>query len=303
MATARLWLKRLRRLGEAKLPVAVVGGDHRAGAQPRLHAVLVAAGNQHRGFEQAPLNFGDGGQRDFDRQHVIEDMIVPQIGVGEHIIADALGRSQAAAMADHQPDLGPKHRDVVADRLRVRRADADVHQGDPDVPVGDQVIGRHLVPAPRTRGDLRLGVRRMLAVVIAAGNGQRRVRAVRPAQLVDREAHELVDVADVVGEQDEVLEMVGVGAGVVLQPRKAEVGARAVEQRQRPGVANRIVPDAVGDLVADMRQLVGREPARQIGGRHLVEIDAASVEHIGIGNFAAAFADRDFDPIVLDQML
>ena len=36
MATARLWLKRKRRRTEAKLPVAVVGGDHGAGPQALL---------------------------------------------------------------------------------------------------------------------------------------------------------------------------------------------------------------------------------------------------------------------------
>ena len=81
-----------------------------------------------------------------------------KIGVGEHIIADALARSQAAAMADHQPHFGPQHRDMVADRLRVRRTDADVDQGDPDAPVGHQMVGRHLVPPPCARSDLRLGV-------------------------------------------------------------------------------------------------------------------------------------------------
>ena len=177
-----------------------------------------------------------------------------KISVGEHIVADALGRAKAAAMADHQPHFGPQHRDVVADRLRVRRADADVDQGDPDAAIGDQMVGRHLVPPPRARRDLRFRIGQMLAVVIAAGHRQAGVGAVLAAQLVDREADELVDVADVVGEQDEVLEMVGIGARVMLEPGEAEIGARAVEQGQRPRVADRIVPDAVGNLVADVRR-------------------------------------------------
>ena len=57
-------------------------------------------------------------------------MVVAQISVGEHIVADRLAGAQAAAMADHQPGLGPHHREMVADRLGVGRADADIDQGD-----------------------------------------------------------------------------------------------------------------------------------------------------------------------------
>jgi hypothetical protein len=34
-------------------------------------------------------------------------MIVAQVSVGEHIVADSLARPKPASMADHQPRLGP----------------------------------------------------------------------------------------------------------------------------------------------------------------------------------------------------
>jgi hypothetical protein len=60
--------------------------------------------------------------------------------------------------------------------------------------------------------------------------------------------------------------MLGRRAGIVAQPRQAEVGARPVEQRERARAWRRMVPGAVGDLVADVDELGGREPAAELGG-------------------------------------
>src|SRR3546814_8304128 len=57
-------------------------------------------------------------------------MVVAKIGVREHIVADTLAGAQPAAMADHQPRLRTQHREMVADRLGVRRTDADVDERD-----------------------------------------------------------------------------------------------------------------------------------------------------------------------------
>src|SRR3546814_7237314 len=72
--------------------------------------------------------------------HLIEDMLVAEVSVGEHIVADPLAGAQPAAMADHQPRFGPQHGEMVADRLGVRRADADVDQADAAAARRDQVI-------------------------------------------------------------------------------------------------------------------------------------------------------------------
>ena len=114
----------------AQLPVAVVGGDHRAGAQPRLQRVAALAGDDLGRALQRQLDLGDRRDRDLRRQDVVQHMVVAQIGVGQHIVADGLGGPQAAAVADHQPGLGAQHRQVVGDGLGVGGADADVDQAD-----------------------------------------------------------------------------------------------------------------------------------------------------------------------------
>ena len=100
------------------------------------------------------------------------DMVVAQIGVGEDIVADRLARPQAAAMADHQPDLGPHHREMVADRLGVGRADADIDQGDALAARRDQVVGGHLVPPPAALGDRASASGVSLVTKTPPGGGQ-----------------------------------------------------------------------------------------------------------------------------------
>ena len=158
--------------------------------------------------------------------------------------------------------------------------------------------------APASRRDLRFGIDQFARFEQPAGDRQRAVRRVGLAQFVDRETDEFVDVADIVGEQDEMLEMLGRGAGVMLEPRQAEVGARGVEQRQRAGRVDREVPAAVGDLVADVDQLGRGEPARQFGRGDPAELQIlAGVEHVGEGDFARRMADRDAHRIIADEMV
>ena len=85
-------------------------------------------------------------------------MVVAQIGMGQHIVADPLAGAQAAAMADHQPGFGADNGQVVADRLGVGRADTDVDKGDAAAIRRDQMIGRHLMLAPGAVGDHLRGI-------------------------------------------------------------------------------------------------------------------------------------------------
>jgi hypothetical protein len=130
-------------------------------------------------------------------------VILAQVGMGQHEVAQPLRIAQPRAMADHQPGMRAQHRDVVGRRLGVRGADADVDQRDALAVRALEVIGRHL----RQLGGMRerlvgvgdLGVAGATKAVAAGRIGQRRAG----------EGLELVDVELVVGEQDVVLEMLG----------------------------------------------------------------------------------------------
>ena len=191
-------------------------------------------------------------------------MIIAQIGMREYIVADALRRAQATAMADHQPCFGPHDRHMIGNRLGVRRADTDVDQRNPAAILCAQMPRRHLVPPPCAVGDRRLWVLRVSINNDPACTRQMRVIAVA-LQLLDGPAGEFIDIAVVVGEEDIFLDVFGRGACVVAQPSEREIGAQPVEQRQRARRAfcpkNTSAENAVGNLVADMGKLGGRKPA------------------------------------------
>jgi hypothetical protein len=87
-ATARLWLKRW--LGPAvrqQLPVAVVGGGHRAGAHDALE--LVAGQPRHLGHRllQRHLHLGQRRDRHPQRQLLVEHVVLAHIAVRQHVVA------------------------------------------------------------------------------------------------------------------------------------------------------------------------------------------------------------------------
>jgi len=146
-----------------------------------------------------------------------------------------------------------KHGDVVGDGLRIGRPDADVDHRDAAAAASNQVIGRHL-RQPRRRGAefvAGLGRHAGRALDHVAGFDERfvaRCSADARHRFVPQ-PHELVDVELVVREQHEVLEVLGVGAGVVAQPVQRVVDPRRGEQRERHRLARpgdeRAVRDAV----------------------------------------------------------
>src|SRR3546814_13992009 len=93
------------------------------------------------------------------------------------------------------------------------------------------MIGGHLVAPPRAVGDERARVGTGLVDIETRGPRERGVAAL--ADLRPRPGDEFVDIAVIVGEQYVALEMLGRGAGIVAQPREAEIGAQRVEQRER----------------------------------------------------------------------
>ncbi len=229
-------------------------------------------------------------------------MIVAQIGVGEHIVADRLAGAQPAAMADHQPRLGAQHREMVADRLGVGRADADVDQRHPRAVRPDQMIGGHLDLAPIAVGDRAFGIGGLARHQHPARDRQRLVRAVGFGEFGQRPGDELVDVADIVGEQDVGPEILRRRPRIMLEPRQREIDARTLEQRQRPRRVLGKGEQPVGDLVADVGQPHAREDAREFGRLHAVERQfVGAVEHVGIGDLLSRPADRDAHPVVAHQ--
>ena len=177
---------------------------------------------------------GDGDAR---REDVVEDPVVAHVAGRQDEVADLLVVPEARAVADHEDGVGAEDGDVVGDRLGVRRADADVDEGQA-CGAGELVVPRrHLDAASgadgaRVAGAERLGVhlvvreedvplealRRRAGVVLEAVEGE-----VDP---LGAEEEELL-LAEVPGVLVEALEEGGVverDAG----PRAADGDARAV---------------------------------------------------------------------------
>jgi hypothetical protein len=190
----------------------------------------------------------------------------------QHIVAQRLRAPQPRAMADHQPAMRAEHRQVIRDRLGVGRADADIDHRDPVAACALQVIGGHLRQLRRI-GPVRFGagagdhfarLDQFLETVLAQH---------RPAIL-----HEAVDIALVVREQDEGLNMRRRRPRIVAQPRQREIRAQRVEQRQRAGLPGARGARAVGDRIVDPAQFRQREhvlqPRRVLGD----EVDHAALD-------------------------
>ena len=122
-------------------------------------------------------------------------------------------------MADHQPGLGPEHRQMVAHGLGVGRTDADVDQCNARPAGRHQVIGRHLMFAP---GSCRNGGFRVRSIGGDHHVARRRQGGVGAARLQLRgsPAHELIHIAVIVREQDVLLGVFGWRAGIVGQARQ-----------------------------------------------------------------------------------
>ena len=70
---------------------------------------------------------------------------------------------------------------------------------------------------------------------------------------------EMVDVALVIGEQDEALEVLGVRAGIVVEALQAVVDTLGREEVQGPGLGPAGTPGAVGDGVVGVAEVGHRE--------------------------------------------
>ena len=78
--------------------------------------------------------------------------------MGEDKIADLLAGANTAAMADHHPRMRAQYSEVIANRLGVAGADANVNERDALTILTDEMIGGHLVLAPCGVGQLLVRV-------------------------------------------------------------------------------------------------------------------------------------------------
>jgi hypothetical protein len=193
---------------------------------------------------------------------------------------------------------------MISDVLGVRRTDPNIDEGHTLTIGRDEVVGRHLEALPLARRD---GLFRLVRRVVAAPDltAARQYDALvdvvcgEPAQAP---AHELVDVAVIVGQQYPVLHVAPVAAGVVHEAMQGKIDAHGVEQRQRPRSALRHRPLAVRDLVADEPQERRREITGQLDRGHAPLGDLLdALQHEGIGNLLVAQPDLDLGAVLLHQ--
>src|SRR5215216_5572271 len=132
----------------AQLPIAVVVGNYGAGAQAGLQGGARFACDTGGGLLKRELHLGQGGNGNIGRHESVEDAILAEIAVRQHIIADALRLAETAAMADHQPAMRAQHGKVVGHVLGIGGTDADVDERDAAAIGNCEMVGRHLITVP-----------------------------------------------------------------------------------------------------------------------------------------------------------
>ena len=220
----------------------------------------------------------------------------------QHIVAELLAVPQPRAMAEHQPGMRTQHGDMVGDRLRIGRTDADIHHGDAGAEAALQMIGRHLRQARRRAARDRLdrtGGRHEIAgldegVIPPAPLGHQAARA----------GAELVDIELVVGEQHEVLEMLGIRRGVMREAEERIIDARRRERGERHGRAGRRHIGAVDDGVIRHGEVghVEHVAQRTLDPRRELALDMNAVREGEMQwDRQVGRADRDRNAVIAQQ--
>ena len=194
---------------------------------------------------------------------------------------------------------------MVGDVLGVRRADADVDQRHALAVARDEVIGGHLEPVPWARGD---GFLRSFGNVAAPDLGAARQHhalvGTALGEPCQAPAHELVDVAVIVGEQNPLLHVAPVAARIVHEPAQRVVDAHRIEQGERTRLSLRHLPLAVHHLVADEGEQRGGKMARKLAGGYPGPADVVdALQHVRVGDLLAADLDCDLGVVLGDQGL
>ncbi len=145
-------------------------------------------------------------------------------------------------------------------------------------------------------------VRRLARDENAAGAGERLIGRAG-LQLLGGKAHDLVDIAVIVREQNIFLEVLGRRAGVMAKARQAEIGARRIEERERRGLRRIADQKAVAELVADMGEVRRRKIPRQLGGRGALQIEPGIGKDIRVSDLARGEPGFDLDAVVGNERL
>jgi hypothetical protein len=190
---------------------------------------------------------------------------------------------------------------MVGDVLGVRRADADVDQRDAAVAIAArQMIAGHLVTVPlrASHDKCCFRIRHATGNAAAAWQIQHGVGALS-LQLFQAPLHELVHIAVIIGEEDPRLDVAPVGAGVVLKPLERIVHTHRVEERKRQVLSGFVVPDAIGNLIADESQFRGWKMQSQFSGCDAIAPQIIALfQNIGVGDLLIRDVHLDQRPIV-----
>ena len=189
---------------------------------------------------------------------------------------------------------------MIGDGLGVGRAHADVHQRHAQAVFARQVVGGHLGEALDAVGVVR---RRHAEVVLrVAGLDKADVPfVVAVFHELAAEGGKLIDVALVVGEQHEALEVLRVRGGVVVQALQGQVDTLGCEHRQRLRfITNRAVC-AVGDGIVDLRKVGQRKCAAQRARLFGRNVHGGSLHHERQRNRPVAYAHHDGAVVIVQE--
>ena len=148
---------------------------------------------------------------------MVEHVILADVTMREHVVAEPLRIPEARAMPQHQPGVRPQHRDVVGDVPRIGRTDADVDQGNAAIAGLDEMKGRHLRRA-LGRNPGRAAAKPRIARDRIPGRNEGVGADLARCEALLAQLHEGIDIELVVREDHEILEVLGISAGVVIEP-------------------------------------------------------------------------------------
>lgn len=100
--------------------IAVIDAGHRARPHDAFQLVAARARDLAHRLFQRHLDLGK--RRDWDprRQLLVKHMVLTHVAMCQHVIAELLRVAQPGAVAEHQPCMGPHHRDMVGDAADAR---------------------------------------------------------------------------------------------------------------------------------------------------------------------------------------